>query len=93
VDWPGTINYRFKGDRDLGKLSRGKVCDQAISWSSTLFHLENEIKFNYIFASEEYKEYVGSRFNDVFGFIVTGDGNFYKNYSPHSRNEYTCYHK
>jgi outer membrane protein OmpA-like peptidoglycan-associated protein len=71
-------NHRFKGDRDLGKLSRGKVCDQAFI-EFDFIALENEIKFNYIFASEEYKEYVGSRFNDVFGFIITGDGNFYKN--------------
>lgn len=70
--------HRFKGDRDLGKLSRGKVCDQ-VYMEFDFIPLENEIKFNYIFASEEYKEYVGSRFNDVFGFIVTGDGNFYKN--------------
>lgn len=71
-------NYRFKGDRDLGKLSKGKVCDQAYI-EFDFIALENEIKFNYIFASEEYKEYVGSRFNDVFGFIITGDGNFYRN--------------
>jgi outer membrane protein OmpA-like peptidoglycan-associated protein len=70
--------HRFKGDRDLGKLSRGKVCDQ-VYIEFDFIPLENEIKFNYIFASEEYKEYVGSRFNDVFGFIITGDGNFYKN--------------
>lgn len=70
--------HRFKGDRDLGRLSRGKVCDQAYI-EFDFIPLENEIKFNYIFASEEYKEYVGSRFNDVFGFIVTGEDNFYKN--------------
>lgn len=71
-------NYSFKGDRDLGKLSKGKVCDQAYI-EFDFIPLENEIKFNYIFASEEYKEYVGSRFNDVFGFIITGEGNFWKN--------------
>lgn len=70
--------HRFKGDRDLGRLSKGKVCDQAYI-EFDFIPLENEIKFNYIFASEEYKEYVGSRFNDVFGFLITGDGNFYKN--------------
>lgn len=70
--------HRFKGDRDLGRLSKGKVCDQ-VYIEFDFIPLENEIKFNYIFASEEYKEYVGSRFNDVFGFIVTGEGNFYKN--------------
>jgi outer membrane protein OmpA-like peptidoglycan-associated protein len=70
--------FRFKGDRDLGKLSKGKVCDQVFI-EFDFIPLENEIKFNYIFASEEYKEYVGSRFNDVFGFIITGDGNFWQN--------------
>lgn len=71
-------DFSFKGDRDLGKLSKGKVCDQAFI-EFDFIPLENEIKFNYIFASEEYKEYVGSRFNDVFGFIITGENNFWKN--------------
>ncbi len=58
------------GDNDLEVYARGTTFDAAVLEFD--FVANSEImSFRYIFGSEEYDEYVGSPFNDVFAFILT----------------------
>jgi outer membrane protein OmpA-like peptidoglycan-associated protein len=59
------------GDDDLNKITRGQTHDAAVLEFDFITASENLV-FNFVFASEEYQEYVGSKFNDVFGFFLTG---------------------
>jgi outer membrane protein OmpA-like peptidoglycan-associated protein len=62
-----------KGDSELDKLANGKSQDAAII-EFDFVPTKNVIEFKYVFASEEFIEYVGSEFNDVFGFFLSGPG-------------------
>lgn len=65
-----------RGDDDLTRLAGTNTFDAAVLMFD--FVPEHEIvKFDYVFGSEEYPEYVDRGFNDVFGFwlinLETGD--------------------
>ncbi|MGK7395887.1 MAG: choice-of-anchor L domain-containing protein [Candidatus Cyclobacteriaceae bacterium M3_2C_046] len=76
----GPNNSDFKGwasgsagDADLDQLTPGRTFDAAVlefDFVTASEHLE----FRYIFGSEEYLEYVGSQYNDVFAFFISGPG-------------------
>lgn len=62
--------FNRDGDEKLSRISARDTHDAAVL-EFTFFPTHNTIAFDYIFASEEYPEYVNKGFNDVFAFILT----------------------
>ncbi len=60
-------------DGDLQSLTNGALFDLA-SIEFDFTPTQSPLTFEYVFASEEYCEYVNTQFNDVFGFFISGPG-------------------
>ena len=60
-------------DPDLQVLARASIKDKAIL-EFDFVPQGPSIEFKYIFGSEEYPEFVGSNYNDAFGFFLSGPG-------------------
>jgi len=59
---------------DLSVLAAGFQTFDASILEFDFIPQSDTLKFNYIFGSEEYPEYVNSGYNDVFGFFISGPG-------------------
>jgi hypothetical protein len=62
------------GDSDLEILSAGGVSYDACVLEFDFVPFYEYVWFQFVFASEEYPEFVGMAFNDVFGFLISGPG-------------------
>jgi hypothetical protein len=67
-----TGNNGVAGDSQLSALAGGASTFDASTLAFDFTTTTGSISFSYIFASEEYPEYVNSGFSDVFGFYVNG---------------------
>ncbi len=62
------------GDVDLEEIVDPNGSFDAAVLEFDFVPISDTIKFNYVFASEEYMEYVNSGVNDAFGFFISGPG-------------------
>ncbi len=67
-----TTSNGVSGSAVLDALVPGYSTYDASLLSFDFIPSGNFVQFQYVFSSEEYNEYVGSVFNDVFGFFVNG---------------------
>ncbi len=66
-----TTTHNTSGDSDLTLIAGNNTFDAAIL-SFDFISDGDDIFFNYVFASEEYNEYVNSNVNDSFAFFLDG---------------------
>lgn len=66
----GSLN----NDLDLSILSNGSSFQDVAAIEFDFTPTVSNVSFEYVFASEEYCEYVNTDFNDLFGFFISGPG-------------------
>lgn len=63
------------GDAQLDlQLGSGYITYDASVIEFDIVSTDPDLNFVYVFGSEEYPEFVGSSFNDIFGFFISGPG-------------------
>ena len=70
----GGGNFELAGNSLLNSLTNGTQTFDAATLRFQFRILGDYIKFRYVFASEEYNEFVCSPFNDAFAFFISGPG-------------------
>lgn len=63
-----------RSDGDLNSLLSGTETKDATYLQFTFTPSASRATFDVVFASEEYEQYVGEPYNDIFGFFLTGPG-------------------
>ena len=64
----------FTGDNDLYILSNNQSIQNVAILEFDFIPTGNKLSFNFVFASDEYPEFVNDTYNDTFGFFLSGPG-------------------
>lgn len=62
------------GDAQLDAIVNPQVTQDAAILEFDFTVASDSVKFEYVFGSEEYNDYVNTQFNDVFAFFISGPG-------------------
>jgi len=65
---------QYSGYEELEKLINNQKTFDACVIELDLVPTADTLSFNYVFGSEEYDEFVGSNYNDIFAFLISGKG-------------------
>jgi hypothetical protein len=69
-----SVNNGFAGgNTKLNAIVTPRTTNNASTLSFDFVPTNDTISFQFVFGSEEYNEFVGSSFNDVFGFFLNGE--------------------
>ncbi|MBP7331011.1 MAG: choice-of-anchor L domain-containing protein [Firmicutes bacterium] len=72
IDEGITEDNNGEGDQYLDLLIPGYETFDATILEFDFIPSKNTLSFEYVFSSDEYNEYVGTEYNDVFGFFLNG---------------------
>ncbi len=61
-------------DPDMLQIAGGNPIHDMVSYTITFIPISDTLRFRYVFASEEYPEFVCTPYNDIFGFFISGPG-------------------
>ncbi len=64
----------FEGDADLSILTNNQPIRNVAVLEFDFVPVGNKLTFNFVFASDEYPEFVNDLYNDNFGFFISGPG-------------------
>lgn len=64
----------YQTEPDLKQIANGAPLRNVSKYTIKFIPTADTLRFRYVFASEEYPEFVCSEFNDVFGFFISGPG-------------------